>query len=89
MFSLYFPRFFVTLALPKVLRLGKKKETFFFVLRSTFRTFAGMTKEDIKKIVDDERAEQLTVQLCRHWEVATERLAVLVEDFLTPACASR
>lgn len=80
MFSLYFPRFYVTLALPKVLRLGKKKETFFFVLRSTFRTFAGMTKEDIKKIVDDERAEQLTVQLCRHWEVATERLAELVQD---------
>ena len=39
-----------------------------------------MTKEDIKKIVDDERAEQLTVQLCRHWEVATRRLTELVQD---------
>ena len=86
----------------------QKKETFFFVLRSTFRTFgfaeltlhskmkrkasflfafpsfirnfAGMTKEEIKRIVDDERAEQLTAQLCRHWEVATERLAELVQD---------
>ncbi|MBO4720014.1 MAG: hypothetical protein J5658_09085 [Prevotella sp.] len=39
-----------------------------------------MTKEEIKKIVDDERAEQLTAQLCRHWEVATQRLAELVQD---------
>ena len=39
-----------------------------------------MTTEDIKKIVDDERAEQLTAQLCRHWEVATERLEGLVQD---------
>ena len=39
-----------------------------------------MTKENIKKIVDDERAEQLTTQLCRHWELATERLAELVQD---------
>lgn len=39
-----------------------------------------MTTEDIKKIVDDERAEQLTVQLCRHWEVASARLEALVED---------
>lgn len=39
-----------------------------------------MTAEDIKRIVDDERAEQLTAQLCRHWEVATRRLAELVQD---------
>lgn len=39
-----------------------------------------MTAEEIKKIVDDERAEQLTTQLCRHWEVATERLVELVQD---------
>ena len=39
-----------------------------------------MTIEEIKKIVDDERAEQLTAQLCRHWEVATERLEGLVQD---------
>lgn len=39
-----------------------------------------MTAEDIKRIVDDERAEQLTAQLCRHWEVATERLAGLVQE---------
>ena len=39
-----------------------------------------MTTADIKKIVDDKRAEQLTARLCRHWEVATERLEVLVQD---------
>ena len=39
-----------------------------------------MTAEDIKRIVDDERAEQLTAQLCRHWEVATRRLVELVQD---------
>lgn len=39
-----------------------------------------MTEEEIKRIVDDERVEQLTAQLCRHWEVATERLEALVED---------
>ncbi len=39
-----------------------------------------MTTEDIKRIVDDERAEQLTAQLCRHWEVASARLETLVED---------
>ena len=39
-----------------------------------------MTTEDIKRIVDDERAEQLTVLLCRHWEVASARLEALVED---------
>ena len=39
-----------------------------------------MTTEEIKKIVDDERAELLTVQLCRHWEVASARLEALVED---------
>jgi len=42
-----------------------------------------MTKEDIKKIVDDERAEQLTAHLCRHWEVATRRLEELVQDLET------
>ena len=36
-----------------------------------------MTTEEIKKIVDDERAEQLTALLCRHWEVATQRLDTL------------
>ena len=39
-----------------------------------------MNEENIRKIVDDERAEQLTAQLCRHWEVATRRLAELVQD---------
>ena len=39
-----------------------------------------MTQEDIKKLVDDKRAEQMTAQLCRHWEVATERLKELVQD---------
>lgn len=39
-----------------------------------------MTAEEIKRIVDDERAEQLTAQLCRHWEVATERLEGLVQE---------
>jgi len=39
-----------------------------------------MTAKEIKIIVDDERAEQLTAQLCRHWEVATRRLEELVQD---------
>ena len=39
-----------------------------------------MTIEDIKRIVDDERVEQLTAQLCRHWEVATERLEGLAKE---------
>ena len=39
-----------------------------------------MTEEEIKRIVDDERAEQLIAQVCRHWEVATERLEALVQD---------
>ena len=39
-----------------------------------------MTTADIKKIIDDERAEQLTARLCRHWEVATARLEALVQD---------
>ena len=39
-----------------------------------------MTIEDIKRIVDDERAEQLTAQLCRHWEVATKRLEGLRKE---------
>ena len=39
-----------------------------------------MTTEEIKKIVDDERAEQLTALLCRHWEVATQRLDTLAQE---------
>ena len=39
-----------------------------------------MTTEEIKRIIDDERAEQLTAQLCRHWEVATKRLEGLVQE---------
>ncbi len=39
-----------------------------------------MTAEEIKKIIDDERAEQLTAQLCHHWEVATERLECLAQE---------
>ena len=39
-----------------------------------------MTTEEIKRIIDDEQAEQLTVQLCRHWEVATKRLEGLVQE---------
>ena len=39
-----------------------------------------MTTEEIMKIVDDERAEQLTAQLCRHWEVATQRLCTLAQE---------
>lgn len=39
-----------------------------------------MTAEEIKRIVDNEHAEQLTARLCRHWEVATARLEGLVQD---------
>jgi len=39
-----------------------------------------ITAEGIKKLVDDERVELLTVRLCRHWEVATERLKGLVQE---------
>ena len=39
-----------------------------------------MNTETIKRIVDDERAEQLTARLCRHWEVATDRLKGLVQE---------
>ena len=39
-----------------------------------------MTAREIKKIIDDKRAEQLTVQLCRHWEVATQRLDTLAQE---------
>ena len=42
-----------------------------------------MTTEEIKRIVDDERAEQLTAQLCHHWEVATERLDDLAQELTT------
>ena len=53
-----------------------------FGVISTFvvRKENDMTTEEIKKIVDEKRAGQLTVQLCRHWEVATERLESLVQD---------
>lgn len=55
------------------------------VYSAFFRNFAirnksVMTIEEIKRIVDDERAEKLTAQLCRHWEVASERLEGLVEE---------
>ncbi|MBO7116141.1 MAG: hypothetical protein J6V87_03715 [Prevotella sp.] len=39
-----------------------------------------MTTEIIKRIVDDERAEQLTAQLCHHWEVVTQRLDTLAQE---------
>ena len=39
-----------------------------------------MTAEEIKKIVDDEQAEQLTTLICRHWEVATQRLSTLAQE---------
>ena len=39
-----------------------------------------MTNEEIKKIVDDERVEQLTVQACHHWEIATQRLEELTKE---------
>ena len=39
-----------------------------------------MTNEEIKNIVDDERVEQLTVQACHHWEIATQRLDELTKE---------
>ena len=39
-----------------------------------------MTTEEIKRMVDDERAELLTAQVCRHWEVATQRLDGLAQE---------
>ncbi len=39
-----------------------------------------MTTEIIKRIVDDECAEQLTALLCHHWAVATERLECLAQE---------
>ncbi len=39
-----------------------------------------MKTEEIKKIVADERTEQLTVQVCRHWQVAADRLECLVQE---------
>ena len=39
-----------------------------------------MTAEEIRKIVDDERTEQLTAQVCRHWQVAADRLEGLVQE---------
>ena len=40
----------------------------------------NMKTEEIKKIVVDERTEQLTVQVCRHWQVAADRLECLVQE---------
>ena len=50
-----------------------------------------MTTKDIKRIVDDEQVEQLTTQLCRHWEVATERLEGLAKELEDgmDTCAAR
>ena len=51
-----------------------------------------MTTEEIKKIVDDEQAEQLTTLICRHWEVATQRLSTLAQeitDGMDTACSVR
>ena len=39
-----------------------------------------MNTAEIKSIVDDERAEQLTAQLCHHWDVATQRLDTLAQE---------
>ena len=39
-----------------------------------------MTTEEIKKIIDDKCAEQLTTQLCHHWDVATQRLDTLAQE---------
>ena len=39
-----------------------------------------MTAEEIRKIVDDERTEQLTAQVCHHWQVAADRLEGLVQE---------
>ena len=39
-----------------------------------------MTNEEIKKIIDDERVEQLTAQTCHHWNVATQRLDELTKE---------
>lgn len=39
-----------------------------------------METEELKRIVDGKDVEQLTTQLCRHWEVATERLEGLVQE---------
>ena len=39
-----------------------------------------MTTEEIKKIIDDKCAEQLTALLCHHWDVATQRLDTLAQE---------
>ena len=39
-----------------------------------------MTTEEIKKIIDDKCAEQLTTLLCHHWDVATQRLDTLAQE---------
>ena len=39
-----------------------------------------MTSEEIKKIVDDERVEQLTALFCHHWNVAAQRLDELTKE---------
>ena len=39
-----------------------------------------MTTEEIRKLVDEVEAEKLTSQVCRHWEVAAQRLACLDQE---------
>ncbi len=39
-----------------------------------------MTHEEIKKIINDECVEQLTIQMCHHWEVASRRLVELLQE---------
>ena len=39
-----------------------------------------MKTEELKRIIDGKDVEQLTTQLCRHREVATERLEGLVQE---------
>ena len=51
-----------------------------FVRRKKCIFANDMTIEEIKRIVDGERAEQLTALLCRHWEVAARRLEALAQE---------
>ena len=39
-----------------------------------------MTTEEIRQLVDEVEAEKLTSQVCRHWEVAAQRLACLDQE---------
>ena len=39
-----------------------------------------MTNEEIKRIIADEQAEQLTTLFCHHWDVATRRLDELTKE---------